>query len=66
MTKTDYLNTCLQKVEFTIEREDENGVWVSSFRFPNATATGRTRDEAVDNLKEKIYEVDPIARIFFS
>ena len=66
MNKEYYLKNCLRKIEFIIEKEDEKGISVRSHRFPSAKATGGTLDEAVDNLKEKIYEVDPIARIFFS
>jgi len=61
-----YIEGCLKSVDFIIEKEDENGFAVRSNLFPNAKATGSTLYEAIDNLKEKIYEVDPKAQIFFS
>ncbi len=65
--KQDYLNLSREFL-FTCEQTGPDEFIVMSLEFPTVKATGKSRDEAVDNLKEAIYDsgLCPLAQKFFS
>ncbi len=63
--KERYLHIFREVPFFLLSREAQS-VRVRSFQFPMVEATGSSLYDATEKLKEKIYYVDPMAKIFFN